>query len=1031
MIRSSAWITNDGPVRLGDCPSNAMRLSHTALTYLLGLLLSFSVVSLEAQGNPIWQMAHSSWRGHDGAPQGIDALAQTPDGFIWAAAGGRLFQFDGISFQQFEPPGGMPRGTYLDQMLVSKNGDLWCFQGHGAPFRIREGRIEVSRTGDNGAFDTTWTGAQDAEGRLFALQEDRRIVELGTDLTWRVTARYPPANGFVSDMAIGRNDVAWIVRDRRVYRFLPGHAKPVSTDVVVGVDTNLAPLADGSLWVMSRWAPTRELGRRLVSLQHIDATGKLLQPPLQVRGIDQILASSDGALWITAQNRGTWKIPASTSDLQKVARRESPIELPEDANFTADASGHILEAQDGSIWIGGNTGLDSYRPAKLAPALPSMHSGFWMLCAEPASDLVLADDTHSLFQVKGGFALPIRGYESNGLGGNLMCDRDGTTWISTPRRISKISNGALPNLPEIPTRAGVPVIYAGSSEENHQIVTAALLGPSLEQQLWLFRSGRWSRLLPDQIISRIYALHFDEDGSVYLSCLDGSLLVLQNGVLHAISGPAGTHGRVLGFTRTTYGLFAYARDGIFLIEDLHSVPLQFVNRTHAEDVSGLAQARNGDLWLVSGDGLINVPANDMKRFRENNSTSLSSVHLSEGDYVGPDDLLRFRRSAQTDRTGRIWFTLLQGVVSIDPERVFTDVPLPRVFIRSVMAGQSQLDAKREFPAGTSDLTIRFIGLLLSDPWAVKYRYMLEGADRSWRDASASTEASYSHLGPGSYRFKIMACNGLGSWTAPIEGETFRILPHVWETKWFELGMCALMACILWLGAHWRLERTKIRVRLLAEERAEERASIARELHDTLLQGVQGLLLTYSVVRHRIQQGKDASQLLDDSILQTEKLAVEARERIATVRRETPATDSLRQKLRSLCARSSEESGVEIPIEVAGVVRELLPSVSEELYFIAREALRNALIHADARKIQFSFHYGTRLFRLECQDNGVGFNTLRIDDGDQVRARWGLQGMAERAASIHAQLSICSQPGVGTHITIKLDAKYAYRHTGPV
>ena len=1006
-----------------------MPLSNTALTCLLGLFLSFAVVSSDAQGDPIWQMAHSSWRGHDGAPQGIDAVAQTPDGFIWVAARDRIFQFDGISFQEFSPPGGIPKGTYVDQMLVSKTGDLWCFQGHGAPFRIRAGQIERSRTGDNEAVDTTWTAAQDAEGRLFALQEDRKLVELGQDLSWHETTRYPLASGFVSDLAIGQDDVAWVVEDRRVYRFVPGQARPESTNVVVGVDTNLAPLPDGSLWVMSRWAPTRESGQRLVSLQHIDATGKLLQPALQVRGIDQILASSDGALWITAQNRGTWKIPASAPHLQSATRGDAPINLPEDVNFIAATSGHIIEAQDGSIWIGGDTGLDSFREAKLSPALPSMHSGFWMLCAGARSDLVLADDTHSLFQMRAGTLLPIRGYESNGLGGNLMCNRDGTTWLSTPRRITRLHDGVLTDIPGIPAKDGLPVIYAGSSEANHQIVTAALVGVNLEQQLWLFRSGRWFRLLPELILSRIYALYFDEDGAVYLSCLDGSLLVLRNGVLQSIPRPAENHGRVLGFTRTTYGLFAYARDGIFSLQDGHSVPLRFANQTHAEGVSGLAEARNGDLWLVSGDGLINVPGSDMKRFRENNAASLSSVHLSEGDYVGPDDLLRFRNSAQTDRTGRIWFTLLQGVVSLDPERVFSDNPLPRVYIRSMLAGHIQANGKEELPPGTTELTIRFIGLLLSDPWAVKYRYKLEGADRSWHDASSSTEASYSHLGPGTYQFKIMACNGLGRWTAPIEGESFRILPHVWETKWFELSMCALTACVLWLGARWRLERTKMRLRLVAEERAEERASIARELHDTLLQGVQGLLLNFSVVRHRIEQGKDASQLLDDSILQTERLAVEARERIATVRRETPATDLLRQNLRLLCTRLNEESRVDIPFEVVGVARELVPSVSEELYFIAREALRNALLHADARKIQLSLHYGQRLFRLECHDNGVGFDASRIDDGGKVRTKWGLQGMAERAASIHAQLSMCSQPGVGTQINVKLDAKYAYRRTG--
>src|SRR5262249_6719516 len=158
------------------------------------------------------------------------------------------------------------------------------------------------------------------------------------------------------------------------------------------------------------------------------------------------------------------------------------------------------------------------------------------------------------------------------------------------------------------------------------------------------------------------------------------------------------------------------------------------------------------------------------------------------------------------------------------------------------ADRNPIDERGMLDPKTQTLAIQYLGVNLAAPEKVVYQYRLEGFDDAWQDAGHRTEAVYRRLPPGTYTFRVMASNGDGVWTTPVSARPFTVLPSFYQTTWFAI-LCAAAAIVLvWLLFSMRIRAVTRVVRARADERAEERVRIARELHDTLLQSFHGLLL---------------------------------------------------------------------------------------------------------------------------------------------------------------------------------------------
>jgi signal transduction histidine kinase len=209
--------------------------------------------------------------------------------------------------------------------------------------------------------------------------------------------------------------------------------------------------------------------------------------------------------------------------------------------------------------------------------------------------------------------------------------------------------------------------------------------------------------------------------------------------------------------------------------------------------------------------------------------------------------------------------------------------------------------------------------------------------------------------------------------------------------------------------------TEEQVTLRFEERLAERTRIARELHDTLLQSFQALMLHFQSVSDMLQEGK-AKEALEEALGHADQAILEGRNAIQNLRSLTTFTNELMQAITALGEELAGRDGnaTSFSVSIEGKLYELRAALRDDVYGIAGEALRNAFHHAQASKIEAEITYSDRLLRVRIRDDGAGIDQDLLEAGRE--GHWGLQGMRERAQQIGAKLEVWSQKGVGTEYT---------------
>jgi len=149
------------------------------------------------------------------------------------------------------------------------------------------------------------------------------------------------------------------------------------------------------------------------------------------------------------------------------------------------------------------------------------------------------------------------------------------------------------------------------------------------------------------------------------------------------------------------------------------------------------------------------------------------------------------------------------------------------------------------PALTRDVEIDYTALSLVVPEKVQFRYTVEGRDKDWQEAGNRRQTFYSDLPPRNYRFRVVACNNSGLWNEAGASFDFAVAPAYYQTRLFRVSGVARFLLLLWVLYQIRVRQVAREYNMHLEGRVSERTRIARELHDTLLQSFQGLLLRFS------------------------------------------------------------------------------------------------------------------------------------------------------------------------------------------
>src|SRR5208283_3868124 len=382
--------------------------------------------------------------------------------------------------------------------------------------------------------------------------------------------------------------------------------------------------------------------------------------------------------------------------------------------------------------------------------------------------------------------------------------------------------------------------------------------------------------------------------------------------------------------------------------------------------------------------------------------------------------------------GKLWFVAGEGVQVVDPRHLaFNKLP-PPVHIEQVKANGKpcQLKQGMRLPANVRDVAIEFAGLSLVAPEKVRFKYILESQDPDWNEVVNERQAQYSNLPPRKYHFRVIACNNSGVWNKTGDSLEFSIDPAYYQTSLFRVA-CAVAIVVLFWGVH-RLRMLQIAREFHAnfEGRVGERLRVARELHDTLLQSVQGLMFSFQAARNLLPgRTEEAIRTLDKAIREGDDAIAEGRDAIQGLRANPSLESNLEHLLKAagkelLRSSSAEGDPPAFQVTAEGARQPLSPLLQDELYRMAREILRNAFHHAHASRIEAEIVYDPQFFRLRIRDNGKGIDRTVLVTGAR-QGHWGLPGVRERAKRIGAQVRLWSELGAGTEAELTVPARMAY------
>jgi signal transduction histidine kinase len=381
-----------------------------------------------------------------------------------------------------------------------------------------------------------------------------------------------------------------------------------------------------------------------------------------------------------------------------------------------------------------------------------------------------------------------------------------------------------------------------------------------------------------------------------------------------------------------------------------------------------------------------------------------------------------------DRDGRLWFANGSVVQMIDPAHVVRNFTPPPVHVEQIIADHKMYlpGGGVRLPAHTRDVEIDYTALSFTVPQKVHFRYRLEGRDPDWQDAGTRRQAFYTDLRPGAHRFRVIASNNSGVWNEIGDAVEFSIAPAFYQTNWFRASLAAVFVATLW--GLYRLRLYQLAREFSAQTR--ERARIARDLHDTLLQSFQASLIQMQTARNIFpRRPEEAVQTLDNAIGSAEQAIDEGRSTIQDLRAAMTPQSNLEYLLTVAAqelAQAPDSNGTHpvFGVSVKGTRRILSSVLQDEVYRIGREVLRNAFHHAHASHIEAEIIYDNRDLRLRIRDDGKGIDRNILQEGARA-GHWGLPGARERAKRIGGRIDIWSEAGAGTEIELTVPASRAY------
>jgi len=388
-------------------------------------------------------------------------------------------------------------------------------------------------------------------------------------------------------------------------------------------------------------------------------------------------------------------------------------------------------------------------------------------------------------------------------------------------------------------------------------------------------------------------------------------------------------------------------------------------------------------------------------------------------------LTNFRPEVSRAPDGKLWFANENILQVVDPEHLDANPIAPPVVVEQIIADRKKyaVSEKLQLPARTRDIEIDYTGLSLVVPEKMRFRYKLEGRDADWQDPENRRRAFYSDLPPGNYQFHVIASNNDGVWNQQGATARFTILPAFFQTAWFRALSVLAGVGVLWLLYALRVRRLATSIQARFDDRLEERERIARDLHDTLLQGIFSASIHFNVANNHLPADSPAKPSVQRGVDLLAQVSKEGRNTLLALRTAASSQSDLEEALSRLRGEFALPANVEFRVVTEGEAEVLCPLIRDEVYLIAREAVINAFRHSKASAIQVKVDYVSRNLRLSVRDNGCGIDEELLKSGKE--GHWGLANMRERTERIGGRFKVSSRANAGTVVRLWIPGKLAF------
>ena len=951
---------------------------------------------LAAQAAPsrlLSDYTHTAWTRLHGAPSDVVKFAQTPDGWLWISSPGGLQRFDGVHFERVESLGGHRlQSASTMGLLATRDGGLWIGHRYGGVTAMVGGKVREFGQAEGLPPSGVMSLTEGPDGSIWA------CVSGGLAQLAPGAARFTPITpdsglpaGAVRQVLFSRSGRQWVSVQGGIYwRDAPGQrfrrAWP-QLDLMA-----MAEGPDGTIWA------TDGVQRGYRVLPEAPPGRPAPRPEVTANGIH---FDRNGTMWLLNGNALERVQPGPDQKLT----RENGISgaLPQT----------WFEDREGNIWIGTTAGLDRLRRNRLrllATSEPLDHPG---LLAD-SDGRVLVSSLGGALASYSAQGEPLR-REARQMSAGYRAP-DGALWFGNGNeRWRRAPSGLLSWYPH-------PAAYAQHDVQAMTLDRDGRMWLSISRAgLFSAEGGRWTKDggvagLPQALAP---AVSTDTQGRIWVAYVGGRVAVIAGGKARVYGAAEGIRlGNVLSLLADGPRVWAGGEYGIGWFDGAgyHAV------NAALRGISGMARTPQGELWLHGTEGITRVAAPEVQRLLEGggDGAALRFERFDAQDGLpGGAEQYRPLPSLVQGSDGQLWFATASDIASIDPARIARNLLPPPVQIRALRSGgASYLPLPQvRLPQGSKDVEIAFTALSLSMPERVRFSYMLEGVDAGWQEVQGRREAFYTNLQPGSYRFRVLAANEDGVWNGDGATLQLEIPPTFTQTPWFIVLLAAAGALALAALYALRVRQITARMQDLLQERLAERARIARGLHDTLLQSVQGLIMFFEHQSARMAPGSEEKARLEQTLELADQLMAEGRNYIMDLRAGAPG----QELLESLRQYGSVLLNERFRATVRGAPRAMPPHVQEDVLSIAREALFNAARHAQAGQVELLVEYGAAWFLLEVRDDGRGLGEAQ---GGRP-GHFGLVGMRERAAALGATCSVLSPPAGGTTVRLQMPAQLAF------